>query len=139
VTECQITAGWLWTLDAVNTRFGQQLLNGSLGSLVLALAEVMLANASTRINEVEGWPVLVPEGTPNCVIVIDRDGVLDPHLPHRTTDVVDVPFERELRCVHADHDERVPVLLRPGANIWKPAQPVDAGVGPEIDEHDFSE
>ena len=46
---------------------------------------------------------------------------------------------RELRRVHADHHQSlVLVLLGPGADIGQRAQPVDAGVGPEIDEHDLA-
>jgi hypothetical protein len=93
----------------------------------------MVANTSARIDEVEGWPVLVLEGAPDCVLAVDRNGVLDFHLPYRTTDVVDVAFERELGGMYPNH-ERFPVLARPGANIWQRAQPVDAGVGPEVDE-----
>ena len=85
--------------------FREQTLDDLLGLLVLALAEVVLANASARIDEVEGWPVLIPEGTPDCVVVIDRNGILDPQPAHRTSDVVEVPFEHELGCVHSDHDE----------------------------------
>ena len=94
--------------DAGGPCFGQQLLNGLLGSLVLALAEVMLTNASPRIDEIEGRPILVIEGAPDRVVVVDRDGILDPHLLHRTTDVVEVAFECKLGCVHADQDEPFP-------------------------------
>jgi hypothetical protein len=41
--------------------FGSQPLNGQLRPPVLALTEVMLANASTRIHEVEGGPVFILE------------------------------------------------------------------------------
>ena len=97
----------------------------------------MLANPSPRIDEVEGRPVLVLEGAPDGVVVVDHHRIVDPHLLHGTTNVVDVAFEWELGSVHADHDELWPVLLRPGADIRKRAQPVDAGIGPEVDEHDF--
>src|SRR6267142_4497206 len=97
----------------------------------------MLANASPPINQVQCRPVLVVEGAPDCVVVVDHDRILDPHLPYRTTDVLDVVFECELGRVHADHDKTLPVLLRPRAYVWKGPQPVDAGVGPEVDEHDL--
>ena len=84
--------------------------------VVLALAEVMLANASARIDEVERGPVLVLERAPDRVVVVDHDRILDPHLLHGAAHVVDVLFERELGCVHADHDEPLPVLLRPRAD-----------------------
>src|SRR6185369_12983013 len=50
-----------------------------------------------------------------------------------------VLFKRELRRMHADHDQTlVPVFFGPGADIRQRAQPVDAGVSPEIDEDDLS-
>jgi len=39
--------------------------------------------------------------------------------------------------VHADDNEPILVLLRPRANIRKRPQPVDARVGPEVDEDDL--
>src|SRR5688572_31385022 len=97
----------------------------------------MLANAAARVDEVEGGPVLVLEGAPDRVIVVDHDRILDPHLPYGTTNVVEVLFEFELGCVHTDEDEPLAVLLRPLATIWKRTQPVDAGVGAEVDDHRF--
>jgi hypothetical protein len=45
----------------------------------------------------------------------------------------------ELRRVDADHHQSLlPIFLMPGANVGKLAQPVDAGVGPEIDEDHFA-
>src|SRR4029453_17862092 len=56
---------------------------------------------------------------------------------HRTTDVVDVSFEGELGCVHADDHELLHVFLCPCGDVWKSAQPVDAGIRPEVNEDDF--
>ena len=58
-------------------------------------------------------------------------------IPCPRDDVVDVPLEPELRGVRADqrHAE-VGVLLVPRAPVGQGAQPVDAGVGPEVDEDD---
>src|SRR5688572_29261876 len=97
--------------SAARAGFGQQPLNGRFRAMVLALAEVMLANASVRVDEIEGGPVLVLEGAPDRVIVIDHDRILDLHLPHGTTNVVEVVFESELGCVHSYQDEALPVLL----------------------------
>ena len=50
-----------------------------------------------------------------------------------------VALERELRRVHPEDDESVvPVRLGPGPHVGQCAQPVDAGVGPELDEDGFS-
>src|SRR5262245_21365725 len=124
-------------VDAGEPSFRQQAVESRLRLDVLTLTEVVLTNASPDVDEIESRPVLVVEGAPDCVVVVDRDWVLDSHLPHGTTDVVDVLLESELRCVHPDHDEAFVVLLRPCANIRQGAQPIDAGIGPEVDEHDL--
>ena len=57
----------------------------------------------------------------------------------RPLDVAGVVLERELRRVDADDDEPVvAVLLVPGLEIGQRAQAVDAGVGPEVDQHDLA-
>jgi len=48
---------------AGDTRFGQQPLNGCLRAFVLALAKVMMADATLRIDEVQRGPIVVVEGT----------------------------------------------------------------------------
>src|SRR6187549_329833 len=35
---------------------------------------------SLGIDEIEGRPILVVEGAPNCIVVIDRDRIIDPHV-----------------------------------------------------------
>ena len=57
--------------------------------------------------------------------------------PIDTDDVGDVVLEVELRRVDADRGQPlVGVLGGPGAYVGQRAQPVDAGVGPEVDEDD---
>jgi hypothetical protein len=41
-----------------------------------------------------------------------HDGIFDSHLLHRAADVLDLVFEREFGCVHANDDEALLVLLR---------------------------
>jgi hypothetical protein len=78
---------------------------------------------------------VVGERTPHRIVVIDRDWVVDPHFPHRPADIVEVVLERELGCMHADYYQSpVGVLPGPGADVGELAQPVDAGVGPEVDQ-----
>ena len=48
-------------------------------------------------------------------------------------------FSKRTRVLHADHDQPLLVLLRPGANIRKRAQPIDARIGAELDEDDLSD
>src|SRR4029453_11045045 len=53
-------------------------------------------------------------------------------------DVFGMVLEWELRRVDADDDQAlVLVFLVPGADVAERAQPVDAGVGPEVDEDDL--
>ena len=77
--------------------------------VVVALPELMMSDASLGVDEVQGRPVVVGERVPDAVVVVDRDRVLDPHVGQGSADVLDVPLERELGCVHADHDE--PLIL----------------------------
>jgi hypothetical protein len=52
-------------------------------------------------------------------------------------DVVDVALEPELRRVDPEHRQpEVAILRLPGLQIRRRAQPVDAGVGPEVDGDD---
>src|SRR5262245_3043958 len=98
-----------------------------------------MANATLCIDEIKRWPILVLEGAPYGMVVIGRDGVTDLHVLHGPTHVVQVLFEFELWRVDADHHQSlIPVFLRPGANISKRAPPVDAGVGPEVDQNNLS-
>ena len=97
-----------------------------------------VSNAPARINEVQRRPVVIVERTPDCIVVVNHDRIRDLQLLEGTTDVVDVMLECELGCVHAEHDEFPAVLLCPSANVRKCAQPVDACVRAELNEHDFA-
>jgi hypothetical protein len=75
---------------------------------------------------------------PNGVVAVERDQILDAHFLRGLADVVRVPLERKLRRVNADDDQAVAfVLLGPGADVGERAEPVDAGVRPEVDEDDL--
>src|SRR5262249_8198626 len=101
------------------------------------LAEVMLANGSFGVNQIQRWPVLIVERTPDRVVAVHDHGVIDLHLPYCAADIVRVVFERELWRVHADEDERLPILLPPSAKVRQRTQPIDARVGPEVDDDDL--
>jgi hypothetical protein len=114
---------------------GQQHLDDHLRLLVLALAEVVMPDTPLRVGEVEGGPVVVVEGTPYRVVVVYRDRVVDPHVLHGPADVVHVVLERELGRVHADdHQSLGGVFPGPGADVGKLPEPVDARIGPEVDQ-----
>ena len=60
-----------------------------------------------------------------------------PQIRDFSADVIEVVLEVELGGVHADeHESVILVLVGPGTDIGKRPQPVDAGVGPEVDQHD---
>jgi hypothetical protein len=103
----------------------------------VALAEPVVADPPGGIHEVQRRPEVVGERLPDGVVAVERDGIGDPHALHRPADVVDVTLEGELRRMHAEDDQPlVPVLLRPRPNVRECAEPVDAGVGPEVDDDD---
>jgi hypothetical protein len=116
----------------------EQLLDDALGALVAALTEMVVSQPSLRVRNVERRPVLVPEGTPDREVVVDCDWITDPHRRQGRADVLDVVLELELRRVCADHNQPVVAIsLVPGADVGKGAQPVDTGVGAELDQHDL--
>ncbi len=81
-------------------------------------------------------PVAVVEAAPDRELVVDRHRVVDLQFLHRALHVAQVALEGELRRMHADHHQAlVAVTLFPLAHIGQGAQAVDAGIGPEIDQH----
>src|SRR5262249_17026662 len=97
------------------------------------------ADAPCRVDEVVCWPVLIGEGAPDCIVVVYRNRVSDAQVVHRTANVVDILLEREFRRVHTNYDQSVvPIFVRPCAQVRKGPQAIDAGVGPEIDQHYFA-
>ena len=124
--------------DAADPGLAQQVLNHPLRLLVCALAEVMMPNPPLGIDEIEGRPIGVLERTPYRMIAIDRDRILDPQVRHGSAHILDLFFKGELRRVHADHDQSLlRVFLGPRADIGQLAEPIDAGIGPEVDEDHF--
>ena len=126
-------------INAADPGLRQQLLNNRFRLIVFALAEVMMSNMPLGIDEIEGRPKVVLERTPYRMVVIDRDRIIDPHVFRGSANVIDVFLKGELRRVHADHHQSlILVFLGPRADIGKRASPIDAGIGPEVDEDDFS-
>src|SRR2546422_4613467 len=100
--------------DAGDSGLGQQLLYNPFRLIVFPLAEVLMSDMPLRIDEIEGWPVLVVESTPYRVVVIDGDREIDSHVAHGSAHVFQVFLERELRRVRADHHQSpAPCTSRP--------------------------
>ena len=59
------------------SRVGQQLPDGLLRSVVIAFAEMMIANLSGRIDEIVGGPILIFETLPDRIVIIEGDRVGD--------------------------------------------------------------
>ena len=115
----------------------EQPLQHLLGALIAPLPEMLVADDPVPVDEVERRPVVVVEGAPDRIVVVDGDRVVDRALPHRRAYELDLVLEGELRRVHADHRQPVvPVGLRPRADVRLGAQPVDARQRPEVDEDD---
>ena len=92
-----------------------------------------------RVDDIQCWPILIVESTPDHMLVVDGDRVGDLQAGHGGANVVVVFLKLKLGCVDPDHHQPVTlVFLSPGAPMRKRAQPVDAGIGPEIDQDDFS-
>src|SRR5258708_30407237 len=52
------------TIDTAGPGLCQQLLNNPFRLFVFALAEFMMSNTPLRIDEIEGWPILVLKSAP---------------------------------------------------------------------------
>jgi len=97
----------------------------------LVLAELMMSNLPLRIDEIEGRPIVIVERTPDHIVAIDRDWIINPHVLRRAANIIEVSFEFELRRVYADHYQPViPVFLGPGAHIGQCTQPIDTSESP---------
>ena len=124
-------------IDALACGLAQQVLDHPLAFVVVALAEVVVPDLALRVCEVDGRPVAVGEGAPHPVVAVERKRVLDSHVLRGPAHVVNFALERELRRMDADDDEpEVAVFRGPRAHKSQRAEPVDAGVCPEIDEND---
>jgi hypothetical protein len=56
----------------------EQLLDDALGLLIATLAEVLVDDDAVGVDQVQRRPVVVVEGAPAGVVVVDRDRVVDP-------------------------------------------------------------
>src|SRR5437867_2632206 len=106
--------------------------------LLASCAEIQVPDPSFRVVDVHGRPVVVVEGAPHRVVGVEGDRIVDALDLRGPADVVGLALERELRRVDADNDQAlIRVLVVPRADITERAQPVDARIRPEVDEHDL--
>src|SRR3712207_3403056 len=97
------------------------------------LAEVVVADASLLIRDVQRWPVVIGEGAPDGVVAIERNRVIHPHLLGGRDHVVDVALEAELGRMNPDHAQALILVFRgPLTHVRQRSQPVDARVRPEL-------
>ena len=57
--------------------FLQKLLDDALRILVIMLAEMVMTDAALCVDEIGRRPIFVAEGSPDCIGVVDRDGIVD--------------------------------------------------------------
>src|SRR5579863_3760423 len=91
------------------------------------------------VDKIKSRPVLVLESTPYRVVAVHCHRKSNSDLLDRMAYVLEVLLEFKFRRVHADHHQSlVSVLLCPGSYVGQRAPPVDAGVGPKLDQHDLA-
>jgi hypothetical protein len=83
--------------EVAGSGFDEELPEDRLVLLVAALAEAVVAQASSGVDQVAGRPEVVVEGTPDREVVVDRDRVADGPVLRGTAHVVHVVLEGELR------------------------------------------
>ena len=91
-------------LDAAQVPAGflEELADRPLGFEIVAFAEMLVADAHVRGDQIFGRPVAIVEGAPGAEVVVLRDHVLDAVLLDRLLDVGAHFLELELGRVHAD-------------------------------------
>src|SRR6476661_10704323 len=108
------------------------------GLLRRSLSKMLVTDLAVHIEEVVRGPVFIIERAPNLVFVVYRDGIQDAQVTNSLLHIGKIFFERKLRSVYAhDNQSALPVLLSPGSQIRDRAEAIDAGIRPEVDQHDF--
>src|ERR1700730_9126049 len=100
------------------------------------LAEMVMADAPFRIDEIGSWPIFVTERLPDRAIIVDGDRIVDFQTSDGLAHIADIPLEREFGRMYADDNETViPVFLSPGPDIRQRVQAIETIERPEIDQH----
>ncbi len=61
--------------------------------VIVAFAEMMVADAALGIDEIMRRPELVVEALPDLIIIVDRHGIGNAEFAHRTAHIVDILLE----------------------------------------------
>jgi len=94
---------------------GEELADDALGTVVPALAEMVVAHAPPGVDEIVGGLIVIVEGAPERIVVVERDRIGNAELPDRPAYIFGIALEREFGRMDADDDEPVwPVALGPG-------------------------
>src|SRR5262249_1454471 len=93
---------------------------------------------SARVDQNESRPGLHSESTPQHLICVIDDRMLDAIFANFLADVVCVLFGVELCRVNADHHEFIGVLLFEKFEVGKYMVAIDATIGPEIEQDDLA-
>jgi hypothetical protein len=78
-------------------RLAEQLLDRMLRLCLVTLAEMVVANAALRVDEVMRRPILAVGTAPDRVAVVVRNRIVDAEALHGGTDIVDVPCSARTR------------------------------------------
>ena len=106
---------------------GEQLPDQVLGDVVVALAELDVANGPVRVDQILGRPVAVAVVRPRRQIVVERDRVGDAQIGRAADHVALDLLERVLGAVHPDDlQSRILVLVVPVDDVRNGALAVDA-------------
>ena len=115
----------------------QQPLDHPFRRRISALAEVMMPDPPLSIHDIDCRPIFVRERAPYRVVAVERDRIIDPPVfTARRTFSMSFSNPNSGECTPT-RPIRHPVFRSPCSDIGQRAQPIDAGVGPEIDEDDF--
>ena len=87
----------------------EQLLDDALRLLVAPFAEVSVADDAVRVDEVERRPVMVVEGAPDLVLVVDDDRVVDLALLDRLCRT------RSISCSNENSGVWTPMTISPSS------------------------
>ena len=123
--------------EILDSRLYEQRPDGRLRLRVVALVGIGIAHPSLGVDQEVRRPALVAPLVEGVEVVVLDDRVVDAELLDRAANVAGFAFERELGRLNADDHEPFGVVLAlPSLEVGQRTNAVDAGVGPEVEQHD---